>query len=71
MYRHYKHKRDPLRFLYHVEGRRLSDRSPEYASIQNWVQIEEFESIENIPEDLRKSVELDGYCIYTKARGPD
>jgi len=71
MYRHYKHKRDPLRFLYHVEGRRLSDPSPEYASIHNWDKIEEFESIENIPEDLRKSLLLDGYLIYSKARGSD
>ena len=53
MYSHYKHKRDPLRFLYHVEGRRLSDPSPEYAAIQNWDKIEEFESIENVPEDLQ------------------
>ena len=71
MYSHYKHKRDPLRFLYHVEGRRLSDPSPEYASIKNWNKIEEFESIENVPDDLRKPLVLDGYCVYSKARGPD
>jgi hypothetical protein len=40
-------------------------------SIHNWDKIEEFESIENIPEDLRKSLLLDGYLIYSKARGPD
>ena len=71
VYRHYKHKRDPLRFLYHEDGRPLSDPSPEYASIQNWDQIEEFESIENIPEDIRRWVVLDGYRIYSQARGPD
>jgi hypothetical protein len=54
-----------------VEGRRLSDPSPEYASIQNWDKIEEFESIENVPEDLRKTLVLDGYCIYSKAPSPD
>src|ERR1035437_1254629 len=50
--------------------RPLSDPSPEYASIQNWDQIEEFESIENIPEDFRKLVRLDGYLIYSQARVP-
>jgi hypothetical protein len=53
------------------KGRRLSDPSPEYASIHNWDKIEEFGSIENIPEDLRKSLLLDRYLIYSKARGPD
>jgi hypothetical protein len=55
----------------HDRGYAVSREQVEYASIHNWDKIEEFESIENIPEDLRKSVLLDGYRIYSKARGPD
>src|SRR5450759_1958808 len=46
-------------------------RDVAYASIHNWDKIEEFESIENIPEDLRKSLLLDGCLLsvsYTHLR---
>jgi hypothetical protein len=49
----------------------VSGLIPHETVFHNWEKIEEFESIENIPEDLRKSVLLDGYLIYSKARGPD
>jgi len=64
MYRHYKHKRHLTLFLFHKEGAPMQDASADLVGIHNWNYLADIASIEDIPEQFRKTISEKGYCIY-------